>query len=193
VIARFVAPTLVEVVERKILFKRNAALLRNTPFSSTCAKSRRRYPRDGQKLSRCELPQPQSQADSIAFFRPALCKKKRDQHLMLRCNDCQNLICWRGNQRKQNNVRSLGDARNERQHVMSSKITASVLTAGLAIASVAISLPLTSVAHAQGARAAAWQATQCRVVGAISHRCYAFHSDATWREGLADYHGGNGG
>lgn len=34
---------------------------------------------------------------------------------------------------------------------------------------------------------------QCRVVGAISHRCYAFHSDATWREGLPDYHGENGG
>ena len=33
----------------------------------------------------------------------------------------------------------------------------------------------------------------CRVVGAISHRCYTFQSDATWREGLAQYHGSNGG
>jgi hypothetical protein len=32
----------------------------------------------------------------------------------------------------------------------------------------------------------------CRVVGAISHRCYTFHSDATWREGLSDYFGSNG-
>jgi hypothetical protein len=33
----------------------------------------------------------------------------------------------------------------------------------------------------------------CRVVGAISHRCYTFQSDATWREGLSQYHGSNGG
>jgi hypothetical protein len=25
------------------------------------------------------------------------------------------------------------------------------------------------------------------------HRCYTFQSDATWREGLAQYHGSNGG
>jgi hypothetical protein len=30
-------------------------------------------------------------------------------------------------------------------------------------------------------------------VGAISHRCYTFQSDATWREGLSTYHGSNGG
>ena len=70
------------------------------------------------------------------------------------------------------------------------KITTSVLTAA-AIACLA--LPLTSVAHAQQAEVPNWQATQCRILGAISHRCYAFHSDAAWREGLTDYHGGNGG
>jgi hypothetical protein len=71
------------------------------------------------------------------------------------------------------------------------KITTSILTAG-AIACLA--LPLTSVAQAQAAPLPARQATaQCRIVGAISHRCYTFHSDATWREGLADYHGANGG
>jgi hypothetical protein len=50
------------------------------------------------------------------------------------------------------------------------------------------------MAHAQAAPLPARQvATQCKIVGAISHRCYTFHSDATWREGLADYHGANGG
>ena len=33
----------------------------------------------------------------------------------------------------------------------------------------------------------------CRIVGAISHRCLNFHSDSTWPQGLADYHGSNGG
>jgi MFS superfamily sulfate permease-like transporter len=71
------------------------------------------------------------------------------------------------------------------------KITTSVLT-GAAIACLA--LPLISMAHAQAAPLPARQvATQCKIVGAISHRCYTFHSDATWREGLADYHGANGG
>jgi hypothetical protein len=32
---------------------------------------------------------------------------------------------------------------------------------------------------------------QCKVVGAISHRCYTFDSDATWPDGLSDYHGSN--
>jgi len=71
---------------------------------------------------------------------------------------------------------------------MSPVIMTSVLTAAC------LALPLTAAANAKEARIApVWQvATQCRVVGAVSHRCYYFHSDATWREGLADYHGSNG-
>ena len=64
-----------------------------------------------------------------------------------------------------------------------------------AIAVAALSLPLTSVARAAqqvGAHRVS-TVTQCRIVGAVSHRCYIFHSDAAWREGLADYHGSNGG
>jgi len=49
-----------------------------------------------------------------------------------------------------------------------------------------------SVAFAQQ-RVPAAAGHQCKIVGAISHRCYTFHSDATWREGLSDYHGSNGG
>jgi hypothetical protein len=57
-----------------------------------------------------------------------------------------------------------------------------------------ISVLLASVASAAPARDAVAQAPQtCRVIGAISHRCYTFHSDATWPQGLPDYHGGNGG
>jgi hypothetical protein len=70
---------------------------------------------------------------------------------------------------------------------MSPKMTVPVLTAGLAIAAFAITLSPATVAHAQAA------VTECRIVGAISHRCYTFHSDATWREGLSDYHGASGG
>ncbi len=63
------------------------------------------------------------------------------------------------------------------------------------VAVVALSLPLTSVAWAAQQMRAHHvpTVTQCRIVGAISHRCYTFHSDATWREGLSDYHGSNGG
>jgi hypothetical protein len=32
---------------------------------------------------------------------------------------------------------------------------------------------------------------KCKIVGAISHRCLNFDSDATWRGGLSDYHGSN--
>lgn len=32
---------------------------------------------------------------------------------------------------------------------------------------------------------------KCRIVGAISHCCYRFDSDATWPEGLSDFHGSN--
>ncbi|MGA2125288.1 MAG: hypothetical protein ABSG76_03960 [Xanthobacteraceae bacterium] len=32
---------------------------------------------------------------------------------------------------------------------------------------------------------------KCKIVGAISHRCLNFHSDATWPGGLSDYHGSN--
>jgi len=42
----------------------------------------------------------------------------------------------------------------------------------------------------------AWSNTgdpQCRVVGAISHRCYSFTSDATWPQGIRGNRYGNGG
>ncbi len=64
----------------------------------------------------------------------------------------------------------------------------SVLAAGLVAALAMLTPPLMSAAFAY--RPAS---SQCRIVGAISHRCYTFHSDATWREGLPDYHGDNGG
>jgi hypothetical protein len=104
----------------------------------------------------------------------------------------------RENYREQNTLGMmfglLGATCNERQHVMSPKTTISALSASLAIASLAILLPLTSDAQAQAARAtASWQAAQCRIVGSISHRCYFFHSDAAFPQGLADYHGSNGG
>jgi hypothetical protein len=71
-----------------------------------------------------------------------------------------------------------------------------------AIVAAFVSLPLMSVAQAQqsGAsqtkywklsNAAARSGVKCKVFGAISHRCYTFDSDATWREGLSDYHGSN--
>jgi hypothetical protein len=40
----------------------------------------------------------------------------------------------------------------------------------------------------------AWSNTgdrQCRVVGAISHRCYTFISDSTWPEGIPGNNDGN--
>ena len=57
-----------------------------------------------------------------------------------------------------------------------------------AAARVGVAVRAVSVGHAE-----ARGDVDCGVVGAISHRCYAFHSDATWREGLSDYHGSNGG
>jgi len=64
-------------------------------------------------------------------------------------------------------------------------IRKSVLTAGLVVV---LATPFLSAAFADE-----FADSQCRIVGAISHRCYTFHSDATWREGLPDYHGSNGG
>jgi hypothetical protein len=32
----------------------------------------------------------------------------------------------------------------------------------------------------------------CKIIDAISHRCFYFDSDSTWPEGLSDYHGSNG-
>lgn len=61
----------------------------------------------------------------------------------------------------------------------------SVLTAGLVAV---LAMPLLSAASADE-----FSDSQCRIVDAISHRCYTFHSDSTWREGLPDYHGSNGG
>jgi len=63
----------------------------------------------------------------------------------------------------------------------------------VAIAAAALSLPAISSALAMERTAAKHPTQQCRIVGAISHRCLNFHSDATWPEGLADYHGSNGG
>ena len=63
-----------------------------------------------------------------------------------------------------------------------------------AIVAALVSLPTVSVALAQH-RAAndPSMAKQCEIVGSISHRCLSFDSDSTWPEGLADYHGSNGG
>ncbi len=62
------------------------------------------------------------------------------------------------------------------------------------IAAASLSLPMMSVAAAQHRAASGTSTvTQCKIVGAISHRCYTFHSDATWPAGLSDYHGSNGG
>jgi hypothetical protein len=55
-----------------------------------------------------------------------------------------------------------------------------------------LSQPLTSAAAGEK-RAERPTNRQCKIVGAISHRCYSFQSDTTWREGLADYHESNGG
>jgi hypothetical protein len=59
------------------------------------------------------------------------------------------------------------------------------------VGAVLLLLPVISAAQAQQAHAKPM--SQCKIVGAISHRCYSFHSDATWREGLSDYHGSSGG
>jgi hypothetical protein len=61
----------------------------------------------------------------------------------------------------------------------------------VALAAMAASLPLMSAASAQQRLTSATN-PYCRYVGAISHRCYYFQSDATWREGLSSYHGSNG-
>ncbi len=71
-------------------------------------------------------------------------------------------------------------------------IRRSALAAGIVGALVTLTPPLMSAAFAQHRMAMA-ATQQCRIVGAIPHRCYTFHSDATWREGFADYHGDNGG
>jgi hypothetical protein len=67
--------------------------------------------------------------------------------------------------------------------------------AALTVSAAVFSPPLMSAALAgQRAPVATYHPQQpCRIVGAISHRCWAFHSDSTWPQGLADYHGGNGG
>lgn len=70
---------------------------------------------------------------------------------------------------------------------MSLKISSCLVA--LVTAFVMLSPSLVTSAAAQQSIASA----PCRIIGAVSHRCYAFHSDATWREGLADYHGSNGG
>jgi hypothetical protein len=62
----------------------------------------------------------------------------------------------------------------------------------IALAATAASLPLVSTASAQP-RFTSPTDLSCRYVGAVSHRCYYFQSDATWREGLSSYHGSNGG
>jgi hypothetical protein len=66
-----------------------------------------------------------------------------------------------------------------------------VLAAAVAVL---FTLPTLSEALAQGRNASETSATsRCEIVGSISHRCLNFDSDSTWPEGLADYHGSNGG
>jgi hypothetical protein len=63
-----------------------------------------------------------------------------------------------------------------------------------AIVTALISLPTMSVAQAQHRTADhPSMAKQCEIVGSISHRCLNFDSDSMWPEGLADFHGTNGG
>jgi hypothetical protein len=74
---------------------------------------------------------------------------------------------------------------------MSLKIGACIIALSAAIATLS---PTLSAAQTMSMRVPTQTVSlNCRVVGAISHRCYSFHSDAAWREGLADYHGSNGG
>jgi hypothetical protein len=73
---------------------------------------------------------------------------------------------------------------------MSLKINALLVALVTAVATLSPSL-ITSASARQWSTNAT--GLNCRIVGAVSHRCYAFHSDATWREGLADYSGSNGG
>jgi hypothetical protein len=71
-------------------------------------------------------------------------------------------------------------------------LKASICAIALAAAAMTFSSPLISAASAQ--QRVPYPTTQpCKIVGAISHRCYVFHSDAAWRAGLSDYHGSNGG
>ena len=64
----------------------------------------------------------------------------------------------------------------------------------LVVAAASVSLPMISVAQAQSAGVRPpWEVNQCRVHDELARRCYTFHSDSTWREGLSDYHGSNGG
>jgi hypothetical protein len=74
---------------------------------------------------------------------------------------------------------------------MSPKI--SIRVAALAAATFLLSSPLALAEPAHSPQAVQTTDLSCRYVGAISHRCYTFHSDATWPAGLADYHGSNGG
>jgi hypothetical protein len=62
-----------------------------------------------------------------------------------------------------------------------------------AIAAAVLSLPSVAQAQQKPAKVVQKQTTQpCKVYGAVSHRCYTFDSDATWRGGLSDFHGSNG-
>jgi len=74
---------------------------------------------------------------------------------------------------------------------MSLKISAGVVALAAAISVVSSPLALAAPVHKKVV--AAPTNLDCRYIGAISHRCYTFRSDATWREGLPDYHGSNGG
>jgi hypothetical protein len=64
-----------------------------------------------------------------------------------------------------------------------------------AIAAVALSLPITSLAQAQqqDVRNGASTVKRCKFVDAPpSRRCLNFRSDTTFPEGLSDYHGTGG-
>ena len=70
------------------------------------------------------------------------------------------------------------------------------ISTGAAALAVAVSVSVSPLASAAPQKLRVIQTVDplsCRYVGAISHRCYTFHSDATWREGMPDYHGSNGG
>jgi hypothetical protein len=82
-------------------------------------------------------------------------------------------------------------------HKINSGLRASVAAVALAIL---LSAPGMAAAASNSADvrlasalSAQTQDYSCKIVGAISHRCWTFRSDSAWPTGLADYHGANGG
>jgi hypothetical protein len=85
-------------------------------------------------------------------------------------------------------------ATNSKEKAMLKQTISLRKAAMAAIVAALISLPAMSVAQAKYRTAdQPSMAKQCEIVGSISHRCLNFDSDSMWPEGLADFHGTNGG